>query len=89
MALNPWKLARNPRDLTVPITNGEVADTSAADHEFTVPTRQIYVTTTGNLTFRLADASADITLAVTAGQVLSWSVTHVRNGSTAAILGLW
>lgn len=87
---NPWSVARNPRDLTVPIRNGELSDVSGgADHEFAVPTRQIYVTTTGNLTFRLMGADGDITLAVTAGQIFSWSVTHVRRTSTAAVLGLW
>ena len=78
---------RNP--LTAPLLNSEIADHSAADHEFSNLTRAILVTGDGNLTMRLARDSADLTLAVSAGSFLPLRVSHVRRASTASVVGFW
>lgn len=84
--MNP-QFDNNQAGLESPVSHSEVADTSSNDHDFSFVTRAIYVTSAGNLTIRLADDSADLTLAVLAGAFLPLRVTAVRNGSTAACVG--
>ena len=76
-------------DTTRPLARSEVADHAAGDHDFSETTRAILVTGDGNLTMRLQGDNADLTLAVTAGTFLPLRVDHIRQASTAAVIGFW
>lgn len=83
------EIDRRRIDLIAPCEAGEVADHSSSDHAFTNTTRQVLVTTNGNLTVRMAGNAADITFAVRAGWFAALRITHVRQASTAGIVGFW
>ena len=76
-------------ELHSPLSSSEISDHSAGDHEFSNVTREILVTGDGSVTMRLADDDADLTLVVSAGTRLPYRVTHVRQASTAAVIGFW
>lgn len=76
-------------ELEAPLTRSEAADLSGSDHEFTNVARAILVTSAGDLTIRLRDDAADLTLSVTAGTFLPLRVSHVRQASTASVIGFW
>lgn len=73
------------------IVGSEVAATAAADHAFTYPTRAIIVTGAGDFTMRLAGDSTDIVItgAVASLTPLPYSVSHIRMGATATVIGLY
>lgn len=50
--------------------------------------RALYVTTAGNLVLRLNRDAADVTLPVTAGQVLTVQAKLIKTASTAVVVGL-
>jgi len=50
--------------------------------------RAIYVLTSGNLVVRLKRDAADVTLPVTAGQVLAIQAKLIKTTSTATFVGL-
>ena len=85
----PDAFASYATGLTSPLTESEQADVSSGDHAFTNTTRAVLFTSDGDATVRLAGDRADLTLTVTAGTFLPFRVTHVRQSSTAGVLGLW
>ena len=50
--------------------------------------RALYVTTSGNLVLRLNRDSVDVTLPVTAGQILAVQAKLIKTASTAVVVGL-
>ena len=83
------RFGRSPVGLESPVSSSEVADVSSGDHEFSNPTRSLLVTGDGNLTIRLLNDQADLTLAVKAGFFPPFRITHVRRTSTASCIGFW
>lgn len=79
------------RGLSGPASNG-AAITPHATNALAFVTRAIWVGAAGDITLRLADASADITLiGVPAGTLLPLRASHVRatGTSAASLVGLW
>ena len=75
--------------LTSPLTTSEIADVSSDDHEFSNTTRSILVTGDGNLIMRFLGDSADLELTVTAGGFYPFRITHIRQATTASVIGFW
>ena len=76
-----------------PITHGEVADISSADHEFTNPTRAVWLNGAGNVVGRLLDDDDDVTILITGQVFLPLRFSHIRQSGTSGtitqIVGLW
>lgn len=79
--------------LSSPATSGQSADYSGSDHEFSQPTRGLYVTAAGSGTNLLVVTmldGMDLTLPVGGSTVLPLRVTHVKQSTTVGtVTGLW
>lgn len=72
--------------LSEPFTSSATITTS--DTAVQPDLRALYVLTSGNLVLRLKRDTADITIPVTAGQVLAVQAKLIKVASTATVVGL-
>lgn len=85
-------------DITAPISNSEVADFAAADHEFSNVTREIELYGGGSggtvkVKFARDDHDQTFTLGANELRRRPWRISHVREADddtgTAAVVGYW